>query len=109
MDKIIITSLIYLLMSFPNTGVTAELNIAGSLVNITSRPDGLLVMFDSGVPTICTNTAIPNWLAIKETNKTMVSVALTMWASKKNLASVYVNGTKNPEGYCYVTQLDPTF
>jgi hypothetical protein len=37
----------------------------------------------------------------------MITVALTMWTSGNKPVDVYVDGTKDPSGYCIVTQLDP--
>ena len=79
---------------------------SGNIINITSYSAGMLIKLDSGAPANCLGT--PNdWLLIKEENKTMISVALSMWATGKTWAIVYTDPYAG-SGYCVVKQLDPT-
>jgi hypothetical protein len=107
MKKVILTIFTLLLISIPYQGHAAARNLTGTMTNITSVPSGLLIMIDTGVPTDCTNPTIPTWMEIKETNKTMVSVALAMWVSGNKGVVVYVDGTRGVSGYCVITQFDP--
>lgn len=62
-------------------------------------------MLDTGVPTNCKGTPY-NWMLIKEENKTVISMALTMWASGRSGLAVYTAGL-NPGSYCAIIQLEP--
>ncbi|WP_233081940.1 hypothetical protein [Rheinheimera soli] len=83
----------------------ADNYLRGNVINVTTTASGLMVMLDTGIPTNCQGTP-SNWMLIKEENKTMVSLALAMWASGKRNATVYTVGT-SPGAYCEITQLDP--
>ncbi len=98
------------IMAFISTAVTdiaiAESNyLGGNFSNITSAGVGLMIMLDSGIPTNCAGTPY-NWILIKEENKTMIALAMTMWAKKETCATVYT-APVGGSGYCTVTQLDP--
>ena len=62
-------------------------------------------MMDSGIPGNCQGTPY-GWMLIKEANKTMISVTLTMWATGKRGATIYTAGIDST-GYCIINQLDP--
>jgi hypothetical protein len=78
---------------------------SGRIVNITTLPQGLLLMLDSGPPTSCAGTSY-GWMLIPETAKTMVATTLLLWFSGSREITVYV-GPYSGSGYCNITQLDP--
>jgi len=69
----------------------AELSQSGRISNVVSRPDGLLIELDNGIPTRCSGT-IGEWMIIPEANKSMIAVALMNLESNK-LIEVYTDGT----------------
>ncbi len=58
--------------------------LSGNIINLTSVTSGLMIMLDSGIPNNCRGTPY-GWILIKEENKAITSVALTMWASGKKV------------------------
>jgi hypothetical protein len=62
MKKIQLFILTLFLTLLPYQGFAAALNLSGCLSNITSIPSGLYIMIDTGVPTSCTDAALPNWI-----------------------------------------------
>lgn len=97
--------LIIVLMVFTAPSYAADYYLSGNVINITTTTSGLMIMLDSGIPTNCQGTP-SNWMLIKEENKTMISMALAMWASGKKGLTVYTT-TVNPGSYCELIQLDP--
>lgn len=83
----------------------AEDYLSGNIINLTSGTSGLMIQLDSGIPNNCRGTPY-GWILIKEENKAITSVALTMWASGKKSGTVYTAPAK-PGDYCTVTQLHP--
>lgn len=79
--------------------------LSGTMVDITSVSNGLMVRLDTGVPTNCTGTPY-GWLTILETNKTMVALALLAWHSGNRVVTVYTNPTP-PGSWCTINQFDP--
>lgn len=47
--------------------VAADHYLSGTVTNITSVPNGLMIMLDTGVPTNCTGTPY-GWMLIPEAN-----------------------------------------
>lgn len=90
---------------FSTFSYAADNYLSGTIVNVTTTTSGLMVMMDTGIPTNCQGTPY-NWMLIKEENKTMISMALAMWASGKKTATVYTAGIA-PGSYCEIIQLDP--
>jgi hypothetical protein len=88
------------------TSNAADTYIQGNVTNLTSIPGGLLIMLDSGVPTNCTGTP-SGWMLIRAADKTMIAMALTMFAMGKKNAVVYTSGILG-SGYCEIGQYDPT-
>jgi hypothetical protein len=85
--------------------LAADTHVSGTISNISGRTDGLLIMIDPDrkVPDNCTGTPY-NWMLIPEDEKTMISVALTVWTMGRG-ATVYTN--TRTSGYCIVNQIDP--
>lgn len=84
---------------------SAENYQPGIINNITTIPEGVLLMLDSGPPTNCAGTAY-GWMLVPEANKTMVATVLMMWISGQRKVVVYsqpYTGT----GVCTLTQVDP--
>lgn len=78
----------------------------GRIYDITSTPDGLLIRLEGDVvPTQCPNPNGWGWMVIPEDNKTMISVALTMFVQGKTNATIYTSGVVG--GFCKVIQYDP--
>lgn len=94
------------LVLFSASSYAANHYLSGNIVNVTTNASGLMIMLYTGVPTNCQGTP-HNWMLIKEENKTMISMALAMWASGKKAATVYTAGM-NPGSNCEITQLDPS-
>lgn len=92
-------------MIFSAPSYAADYYLSGNIINITTTTGGLMIMLDSGIPTNCKGTPY-NWLLVKEENKTMISMALTMWASGKKGLTVYT-AALNPGSYCEIIQIDP--
>lgn len=101
-----ICSTIAVLLLVPSISYAFNSYVAGKIINITSTGNGMMMMLDTGVPDNCQGTPY-NWMLIKESHKTMLSVALAMWATGKNSAVVYTSGLDGT-GYCIINQLDPT-
>ena len=96
--------LIFIILALlPITAFSAETYQRGKVNNITSLAQGLLIMLDTGKPTGCVSSS--PWMLIPEENKTMISVALAMYAQGKTGATVYID--KLAPGYCKVIQYDP--
>ncbi len=95
------------LLVFSNSAISAGHYLSGEITDISSVAAGLLIMLSSGTPDNCASTPY-NWMLIKEENKTMVSVALTMWATKNMAVTVYTDSFAPGSGYCVINQLDPT-
>ena len=104
--KKVIFLLLFTSLITPILCKAADYYLGGNISNITSAPVGLLIMLDSGVPGNCVGTPF-NWMVIREQNKTMVSVALTLWTTGNKGAVVYTSGLDQATGYCIVSQLDP--
>ncbi|HET9645740.1 MAG TPA: hypothetical protein VFP68_20830 [Burkholderiaceae bacterium] len=90
----------------PIVASAADWYVHGTLSNITSTAEGLLVMLDSGTPTNCAGTPY-GWMLIKEANKTMVATALTMWLSGQRAVTIYTNPFSSGQSFCVVSQIDP--
>lgn len=74
----------------------------GNIIDFTTSTAGVMIRLDVGQPTNC---SAPNgWMLIPEANRSMVALALTMWANSAAAVDVYVTWTG---GYCVVNQLDP--
>lgn len=80
----------------------ADTSVAGYVVNMTSMPEGLLVMLDAGIPDRCEGTPY-GWMIIPEENKTMVAVAMMAYMQNDRKITLGVNGTFFG-GYCLVGQ-----
>jgi len=85
--------------------MAADTYQGGRIVNITTTTQGLMLMLDSGLPTVCTGTPY-GWMLIPEANKTMIAAALALWLSGTRDVTVYVNAYAG-SGYCVINQLDP--
>lgn len=84
----------------------AEEYLNGNLSQITSIPEGLLIMLDNGVPAECEGTPY-NWMIVKEENISMVSVVLTMFALEKRKNVTVYTKPYTGNGFCEVTQVQP--
>ncbi|MBL8339728.1 MAG: hypothetical protein JNM97_23380 [Rhodoferax sp.] len=85
--------------------VAAENYQSGTMVDITSGANGLLVRLDTGAPTNCAGTPY-GWMLIRESNKTMLSVALLAWYAGNRQVTVYTSPIV-PGNYCEINQFDP--
>src|SRR4051812_37283170 len=79
--------------------------LSGNIFDVTSFPGGLGVRLTTGVPDNCAGAAY-GWMTIKETNKAMLALALTMWATGKTAVTVYTYPISAAEG-CVIGQFDP--
>lgn len=79
--------------------------LSGNISNVTSSAEGLLISLNSGIPENCSGTPY-NWMLIKQEDSTMVSIALSMWASNRAGATVHTSGISSGSSYCVVTQID---
>lgn len=73
-----------------NPASAADTYQTGSIVNVTTTKEGLMVMLDSGLPTNCAATSF-GWMLIPEANKTMVAATLALWLTGRTLVTVYVD------------------
>lgn len=89
---------------FSQPASAGENYLNGSIVNLSSAADGLMIMLSNGVPTNCTGVAY-NWMLIPEANKTMIAVALLVWQAQ-GTAMVYTNALSG--GVCTINQFDPS-
>lgn len=80
--------------------------LGGNINDITSVRGALLLRLDTGVPDNCQGTPY-GWMMVKETDKTLLSVALALWTTGKKGATVYTDGREGGTGYCVITQIDP--
>jgi hypothetical protein len=96
-----------LLSSFYGTVAHAGPNwLGGSISSLTSATGGLLIMLDSGIPDNCQGTPY-GWMLIKEVDRALTAVALTMWATGRKAGTVYTSAPASVGGYCVITQLQP--
>jgi len=84
----------------------AESYQTGTITNITTIPEGVLLMLDVGPPTNCTGTPY-NWMLVPEANKTMVAAVFMMWVSGQRRVTVYSAGAYTGNGFCKLGQVDP--
>jgi hypothetical protein len=91
---------------FPVVGVAGDSYQGGTMSNITSTPDGLMIMLDSGVPTNCNGTPY-GYMLIPQANKTMIATALLTWVSGNRQVTVYTSWATPGNGYCTINQFDP--
>ncbi len=78
--------------------------LGGTITNITSAPNGLYIMLDTGVPDNCVGTPY-GWMVIPESARTMVAV--TLITRLQNVpVTVYTSG-RDASGYCIINQVDP--
>jgi len=78
----------------------------GTITNITTIPEGVLVMLDTDPPTNCTGTPY-NWMLVPEANKTMVAAVFMMWMSGQRRVTVYSAAPYTGNGFCKLGQVDP--
>jgi len=99
-------ALIFLtLLITPLSSFAAESYIGGSVTNITSIKEGLLIRVNGDEkPSGCTQSSA--WMLIPQEDTTMVSVALASFMAGKKSATVYVNTSLNGS-YCTIWQYDP--
>ena len=88
----------------PNTALAAENWITGTIIDVTTTTEGLMIRLDNGIPTDCTGTPL-GWMLIREANKTMVATTLMLWQSGNRQVTVYIGGFQG--NFCYVNQVDP--
>jgi len=100
----------YLIAAFALTAASsiwaAESYQTGTITNITTIPEGVLLMLDVGPPTNCTGTPY-NWMLVPEANKTMVAAVFMMWMSGQRRVTVYSAGAYTGNGFCKLGQVDP--
>lgn len=79
---------------------------SGYISNLSSTGVGLLIMLEGkALPDNCEGSPF-GWMKIKSENKTMISVALTVWTKGDKQVTVYSSGLDST-GYCVITQFDP--
>ena len=106
MIKFISPFIFFLVIFFSTTSVVAaDAYVTGTMNNISSTPEGLLIMVDAGAPTNCNGTPF-GWMLIPQVNKTMTATALAMWLSGQRNATIYTNSYSGT-GFCIVSQFDP--
>lgn len=107
MNKIIYTFI--LLLTCINTAI-AEVNYArGTLTQITSITEGLLIKLEAGnLPDICKNKTAYGWMLIPQARKTIIAVTLSQWYQKKRSVAIYVDSDySNNPSFCTVQQVEP--
>ena len=77
----------------------------GTINNITSTQQGLLIRLDTGLPDNCAGTPY-GWMLIPEANKTLIATTLMLWAMGTRSVDIYTVGRPNG-GYCVIEQVDP--
>ncbi len=85
---------------------SAESYQTGTITNITTLPEGVLLMLDAGPPTNCAGTPY-NWMLVPEANKTMVAAVFMMWTSGQRRVTVYTATPYTGNGFCKLGQVDP--
>lgn len=85
---------------------SAEPYQTGTITNITTLPEGVLLMLDAGPPTNCVGTPY-NWMLVPEANKSMVAVVFMMWTSGQRRVTVYSAAPYTGNGFCKLGQVDP--
>ncbi len=85
---------------------SAESYQTGTITNITTLPEGVLLMLDAGPPTNCIGTPY-NWMLVPEANKTMVAAVFMMWMSGQRRVTVYTATPYTGNGFCKLGQVDP--
>ena len=91
-----------LLVLFCGYAGAGETYLAGYVVNMTSLPEGLMIMLDTGVPDNCEGTPY-GWMIIPEDNKTMVAVAMMAYLQSDREITLCTDGSFY-SGYCRVNQ-----
>ncbi len=96
--------LVLFMILFSSSAFSAESKLGGTVSNITSIREGLLIILDTGKPSGCTQSS--GWMIIKQEHTTMISVALASYMAGNKAANVYVD--INASGsYCEIVQYDP--
>lgn len=85
---------------------TGTITITITITNITTTPEGVLLILDAGPPTNCTGTPY-NWMLVPEANNTMVAAVFMMWMSGRRRVTVYSASTYTGNGFCKIDQVDP--
>ena len=98
-----LSKIMALILLLPNLAAANNYR-SGSIINISSTAQGLMIMLDSPVPDNCQGTPY-NWLLIPEQNKTMISLTMALWLSGKKSFTVYT--ANRASGYCEVIQVHP--
>ena len=96
---------LFILSSNIKSVYAADAYLTGTMSNITTVRDGLLIMLDTGVPANCAGTPY-GWMMIRESNKTMIAVALVAWYTGTRGVMIYTDGAL-PGAVCVINQFNP--
>ncbi|MFW2174630.1 ABC transporter ATP-binding protein [Acinetobacter guillouiae] len=100
--------LIYAFLFFSTQLYAADTYLHGTIVDITSVSEGLLIKMDKqSVPDICQNRSPFGWMLIPNDRKAIMAVMLMNWYQKKTSASIYVDFDQKNNAYCTISQIDP--
>lgn len=102
MYKIVVLALSLL---FSVSGIAAESSLTGTLSNITSIKEGLLITLDSGLPDNC-KVYPSGWMLVSQQDKAMMALVLTSWITGNRVGTVYTGS--GVTSYCTVNQWDPS-
>ena len=97
--------LAFALLSIAPPTRAADVYLGGTMTNITSTASGLMIMLDTGLPTNCAGSPY-GWMLIRESNKTMIAVALMAWHTGNRNITVYTDNSV-AGSYCTINQVDP--
>ncbi|MGR6871043.1 hypothetical protein ACU6U9_01755 [Pseudomonas sp. HK3] len=96
---------LFLILFFLSASVfSSDSKLGGTVSNITSIREGLLILLDTGKPSGCTQGT--GWMIIKKEHSTMISVALASYMAGNKTATIYVD-VSSSGSYCEIVQYDP--
>jgi hypothetical protein len=78
--------------------------LTGTITDITSTPDGLMLKLSTGLPADCTGSPY-NWMLVPEQYKTIIVTTLGFYLGGMKTVTVYSVPTTN--FYCKINQIDP--
>jgi hypothetical protein len=108
--RLLFKQLFVSLLAFTSLSISAATTYqTGKIIDHAAIVGGLLIRFDSTItlpPDNCKASPY-GWMFVTETNKALLSVTLLAIASGNRTMVIYTNGF-GTNGYCQVTQVDPT-
>ncbi|KQV94744.1 hypothetical protein [Rhizobacter sp. Root1221] len=78
---------------------------AGTLVDMSAVPEGLLIRVDTSRPDNCAGTPFA-WMLIPAERKIIIAATMMFWATGKRAVDVYTEPSGSSGAFCLVSQVD---